>query len=203
MRERILMAALRSFGDQGYDGTSTSTIATAAGVSQPMVAYYFRSKDALWRATVENLFAEVRAVFEGIANELRDIDGRAVLKVLIRRFVIFSARRPELARLMMREGALPGPRLKWMVRHHLREQFSLIERLVRAGVREGWAKDLPVEQIVFLVVGAAAHLSAVSAMARELYGLDTAAPATIEVQADTLIELVFHGLSKESRGRRP
>ena len=197
VRDRILAAALREFADRGYDGASTSAIARTARVTQPMVHYYFNSKAELWRATVDALFNEARAVFLGVRAELRDVRGPALLKVVLRRFVAFSARYPELARLMAREGSSPGPRLKWMVRRHLRDLFAGLEGLLRDGARAGWAKPLPAEQVVFFLIGSAAHLSAASALARELHGIDAFAPTTLDAQSDALIELVFHGLVQE------
>lgn len=52
-RERIVQAAFRLFGRQGYTQTSVQEIAAAAGVKKPVLYYYFGSKEGLYRALVE------------------------------------------------------------------------------------------------------------------------------------------------------
>ena len=49
-RARIIAAALRRFGEDGYDGASTRDIAVEAGVNPPAIQYYFSGKDGLWLA---------------------------------------------------------------------------------------------------------------------------------------------------------
>ncbi|MDP6427378.1 MAG: TetR/AcrR family transcriptional regulator [Rhodospirillales bacterium] len=57
---RVLEAALEAFSQHGYDGVSTSEIATAADVAQSVVHYHFGDKETLWRAAVDFLFDRVR-----------------------------------------------------------------------------------------------------------------------------------------------
>lgn len=45
--QRILDAAARSFGHEGYQGASLSAVAKAAGVSKGLLHYHFESKDSL------------------------------------------------------------------------------------------------------------------------------------------------------------
>ena len=40
-------------------GATTREIATRAGVTQPLLNYHFSSKDELWQAAVDGLFAEL------------------------------------------------------------------------------------------------------------------------------------------------
>jgi AcrR family transcriptional regulator len=45
MRENILTAARRLFQEQGFDGTSMTTIALASGLSVGGIYLYFKNKD--------------------------------------------------------------------------------------------------------------------------------------------------------------
>ncbi|WP_052402446.1 TetR/AcrR family transcriptional regulator [Muricoccus aerilatus] len=51
LRERILDAAERKFGNLGFDGASLRDIAGEAGVTQALVNYYFQSKQGLFEET--------------------------------------------------------------------------------------------------------------------------------------------------------
>jgi AcrR family transcriptional regulator len=52
-RARIIKAALKVFGDEGYERASTRLIAREAGVTPPALQYYFDSKEGLHRACGE------------------------------------------------------------------------------------------------------------------------------------------------------
>jgi TetR/AcrR family transcriptional regulator, regulator of cefoperazone and chloramphenicol sensitivity len=52
-RARIIAAAMRLFGEQGYEGASTRDIAAAAGVNAPALQYYFDNKEGVFRACIE------------------------------------------------------------------------------------------------------------------------------------------------------
>jgi TetR/AcrR family transcriptional regulator, regulator of cefoperazone and chloramphenicol sensitivity len=52
-RSRIIAAAMRLFGEKGYEGASTRDIAAAAGVNAPALQYYFDNKEGVLRACIE------------------------------------------------------------------------------------------------------------------------------------------------------
>jgi AcrR family transcriptional regulator len=52
-RVRIIAAAIRLFGDKGYEAASTRDIAAAAGVNAPALQYYFDNKEGVFRACIE------------------------------------------------------------------------------------------------------------------------------------------------------
>jgi len=190
--ERILAAALAEFADRGFEGTSTTEIARRAGVTQPLVHYHFTSKDELWKAAVARAFSRLRGVFEGTEEEPADPLER--MKAVLRRYVRFSAAHPEMARLMAREGARGGPRLRWLVQHHVRPLQERVQGLLAAAVEAGWAKPLPITSLALIFLPAAAYPFSVPALVAEAQDLDVQDPATIERHAETLIEILFHGL---------
>jgi AcrR family transcriptional regulator len=58
-RARIVAAALRIFGERGFDAASTRDIATSAGVNAPALQYYFDNKEGVYLACVEYIVASV------------------------------------------------------------------------------------------------------------------------------------------------
>jgi TetR/AcrR family transcriptional regulator, regulator of cefoperazone and chloramphenicol sensitivity len=54
-RGRIIAAAMRLFGENGYEGASTRDIAAAAGVNAPALQYYFDNKEGVFRACIETI----------------------------------------------------------------------------------------------------------------------------------------------------
>src|SRR5512136_3052166 len=104
-RHEILLAATREFADHGYAGATTAGIARDAGVTQPLVHHHFGSKEGLWRAAMDALFAEVPRIPP--ANGAAPADA---LLAVVEGFVRFVAEHPEATRVISREGATPSPR---------------------------------------------------------------------------------------------
>ena len=59
-RSEILRAATRVFGNKGFDTTRMDDIAREAGLAKGTLYLYFKSKDAIYKATVQQALAELR-----------------------------------------------------------------------------------------------------------------------------------------------
>jgi AcrR family transcriptional regulator len=70
-RQRIVAAAVKLFGERGFEGASTRDIAAAAGVNAPALQYYFENKEGLYLACAESIVAEVRAQFDPVFKRAR------------------------------------------------------------------------------------------------------------------------------------
>jgi AcrR family transcriptional regulator len=54
-REMILKTTARLFSTQGFDATTTLQLACEAGVTEPLIYYYFSGKDELFTRLIENI----------------------------------------------------------------------------------------------------------------------------------------------------
>jgi TetR/AcrR family transcriptional regulator len=197
-RDRILTAAIRAFSEVGYAGATTAGIARAASVTQPLVHHHFRSKEGLWRAAVDHLFAHVPRI---TARADDGMEPRAALTALIERFVRFVAEHPEVTRIVAREGAAPSPRLDYLLKRHLHEPFREVVDLLRAAQHAGiLSADVRPELCLFMVLGAGSHLFDVSALAERSQGIDTTAAWTREAFVAGLRTLLERGLFGGTNG---
>ncbi len=57
-RQRLLEAALLLFSSKGYAGTSVRELAETAGVTKPVLYYYFKSKEGIYLALMEGALGE-------------------------------------------------------------------------------------------------------------------------------------------------
>lgn len=62
-RRRIIDAAIRLFGERGFEGASTREIARAAGVNAPALQYYFEGKEGVYRACAQHIAESAAAHF--------------------------------------------------------------------------------------------------------------------------------------------
>jgi TetR/AcrR family transcriptional regulator len=70
--EGILQAAVRLFARKGYEATSTREIVEAAGVTKPMIYYYFKNKEGLYEAVLTRFLSQFSARLRTVVDEPRD-----------------------------------------------------------------------------------------------------------------------------------
>lgn len=193
IRERLLDAALAEFGAKGFDGASTRAIAERIDAHQPQIHYHFESKEALWRAAVDHLFAELGRAMAGLdfgADPARTtaVDALADgFAELIRRFVRFAAARPELNQIMVHEATANSERLRWMTDRHVRPLYDTVRVLWRS-LREAEIAA-PIDDAVFhyVLVGAASLPYVNAPEARLLTGAEPTDRSWVERHAEGLV----------------
>lgn len=196
-RERILAVAIRAFSGLGYEGATTAQIAREAGVTQPLVHHHFGSKEGLWRAAMDRVFANVPRFVPA-----EDGDPATTLLAGIEPFVRFVAAHPEATRIVAREGATASPRLDYLVDRYVGEPFREIVDAVRAGQRSGAVfEDVRPELVLFFILGAGSHLFDVTAFAKRSVGIDATAARTIDEFVGLVRAVLAHGLVRPSPTR--
>ena len=190
-RERIVAAATDLFAERSFDGASTREIAARAGVTQPLLNYHFQSKDALWRAAVDSLFARLDETVVERARGLRGVDEITTAKLLVREFVIFSARNPQLHRIITQESKADGPRMDYLVDRHVRQIYERTTAMFESLTRTGAAPDIAPAHLYYILTGAGPTMFVLGPECRRLTSLDPADNAVIEAHADAICLLLF------------
>lgn len=67
-RQHILNVASQLFMDQGFQATSTRSIAKQANITQPNLYHHFKTKEALYIAVLKELSIEVKEALYQIVN---------------------------------------------------------------------------------------------------------------------------------------
>ncbi len=186
-RERILEAAVEAFAEQGFLGASTREIARRAGTNQGLITYHFKSKEELWRAAADSIFARLGGQLAERLAAPEFADPRERSREAIREYVRFAAAYPELFRIMVDEGRVAGERLEWLVDTHLRPRFEEISKglLEVVGIDEAL-----VPHAFYVLAGASSLIFAVAPECRRLTGLDPLRAEAIETHADYVAQLL-------------
>jgi TetR/AcrR family transcriptional regulator len=146
----LLDAGAVEFAAHGFAGASTRRIAQRAGAHQPQINYHFTSKEQLWRATVDHLFAQMNATLPALGDRPSPSDA---FEAVLRSFVRFSAKRPELDRIINLEATAPSLRLDWLVATHLRPRFELVSTGWAALRDSGRGADLTAAEVWEVLTG--------------------------------------------------
>lgn len=188
-RERILAAAVKIFGERGYDRTTVRAICDAAGTNLGLVPYYFKGgKEELWRAAASQA---IGTAITDIELELALLDGAplaARLEQTLRAIVHGAAKHPELHRFIQSAANGSSPeRHDWMVERYTRPAAELMLNLFEEGRAAALVPDVEPAQLIYLVLGAASHQYLLHREVEKAVGLDVFDPASVTAHADALV----------------
>ena len=193
-RERILSAAETLFAVRGFEGVSTTQIAKVAGITQPLIHYHFKNKEALWKATVTQLFGRMLQGFSADIQALNHDDDRRFMVEMIRCYVSYVAKNPQFGQFILREGVQASPRLDWMVEEWLKPMFSPFRELYGRGVAQGWLRDIPFPQLIMIVTASASHFFSMAPLVSSLYDIDASSPEQVLAHSDAVVEVSINAL---------
>lgn len=185
-REKIVAAAVEAFSELGFRGASTREIASRAGTNQGLITYHFRSKELLWQAAAEKIFAGLRSTLADLRQSAGG-DTREQARESIRRYVRFAAAQPELFRLMVEEGKTGDRRMQWLVDTHLKPFYEGFRQLVGATLAS--PDDSLIAHTFYALAGASSLMFAVGPECRRLTGLNPARKQVVEAHAELVSRL--------------
>jgi AcrR family transcriptional regulator len=183
-------AAVDLFSERSFEGATQRQIAARAGVTQPLLNYHFRSKEVLWHAAVDSIFERLNETLGDRFTGLRGVDDVTVAKLLVREFVTFSARHPQLHRIITQESKIDGERMDYLIKH-VRPLYEIAEELFDRLARDGAVPPIPAPHLYYILTGAAPTMFVLAPECRRLTGLDPNDDEVIEAHADAVCRLLF------------
>jgi TetR/AcrR family transcriptional regulator len=192
VRHRLLAAATDLFTQRGYAATTVREIVGAAGVTKPVLYYYFRNKEGIYLELMRQAFARLDELIGGSAGD----GGSATQKLLRlcdRTYTLFMEN-VKVARVMysIYYGPHQGAPFFDFDSYHLKFQEA-VRGLIQEGIREGEFRKGNPEDMTWAILGAInvameVHLGHIELeLGRE--GLAR------------VLKLIFQGISAE-KGRR-
>jgi AcrR family transcriptional regulator len=193
-REQILGTAAKLFAELGYADADTQLLAEKLGVGKGTIYRYFPSKQEVFLAAADRA---MHMLHEQVDSSVKDIvDPLDRIATAIRAYLAFFAEHPEFVELLMQERAQFKDRKKPTYFQHREDRVEQWRSLYRGLIADGRVRDMPVERIT-------------DVMSNLVYGTMftnyfTGQHEPFEVQAQDILDVVFHGILTEAeRGRRP
>jgi TetR/AcrR family transcriptional regulator len=189
-------AAREAFSALGFEGTSLRNVAKNAGVQHQLATYYFKTKEELWMAVMDDLAVRF---FNRLARRIRGLEGVDVatkLRLVVREFVKYSAENPQLHRLMTMEGRRESERLNWLVRRHVSRHFEISATLIREGQALGVVRPGNAGQLHYAAIGVATAAFSLAPEYRLVTGDDPFTAKYVEEIADLVCDFLFVDSSK-------
>jgi TetR/AcrR family transcriptional regulator len=138
-RAAILQAAVREFSREGVAGARTDAIARAAGVNKALLYYYFKDKETLYSAVLDQ-------VFEGLTQSIQkalssDLPPREKLLAYVGAHFDYIASHPLYPRItqgeMMRAARGKAPHLQRIAKQYFIPLFRKVAAVIEQGQATG------------------------------------------------------------------
>src|SRR5579862_5945560 len=138
-RAAILAAAAQEFAQHGIAGARTDAIAREAGVNKALLYYYFKDKETLYGAVLDDAFSGLKtAVFKALDS---DLPAREKILAYVGQYFDFVASNQMYPRLMQREmmRAREGQsqHIDKVVKNYIQPIFGRVGELMRQGIADG------------------------------------------------------------------
>ncbi len=191
-RDDIVAAAARIFAEEGLAGARTDAIAAAAGVNKALLYYYFKSKEKLYEAALEDVFSD----FNRQAMEVLTSPGsaRAVLLRYVSIHFDFVSARHQCAPLfqqLMRSG---GGFLERLIRKYFTPRGRAMDQLLERGMRDGEFRSADRFHTAISIVGLIVFYFSAAPVLRIIGRPDAYNPANLKRRKSELLDFIRHGL---------
>jgi AcrR family transcriptional regulator len=185
-RERLLETATELFAEKGYAGASVREIVEKAGVSKPVLYYYFKSKEGLFYAILE-WAAEVQ---QRILNEIFDARGTVQERFVFLYRRVHKGIQQYKSLYIMIHGLIYGPPEgvpEYDFASFQRCMLDAVKRIYAEGEAAGEIRNVDAEEVAFLVLG----------LMDFSLNMDMVMPELADSQRpERLLRLAFEGLGK-------
>ncbi len=191
-RKAILNAAEAIFAAQGLTGARTKAIARAAGVNKALLYYYFKSKDALYLAVLEEhlkgFFQKTNTVFQSKGSV------RSVLLSYVTMHFDLISQQPHLPLIFQRFVLSGGRGVERLGKQYSLPLMQRLTRLIRRGVRNGELRPVDVRNAVISIVGLTVHYFSVAPLVRAVGRADPYGKRSLARRRSEILDFIRFGL---------
>ena len=188
-KERLLETAIGMFAEKGYAGTSVREIVEQAGVSKPVLYYYFQSKEGLFLAILE--MAE--HLQKKLLAQVLESAGNVLERLLLLYRQVYAGIDENRNLYKMIHGLIYGPPQGApdydLSRYH-RLMFEAVCNIFNAGIDGGEVKKIAADEVAYLVLS----------LIDFCLHMDQVQPQLSDPQRpERLLRLAFQGIEKGTK----
>jgi TetR/AcrR family transcriptional regulator len=166
-RAKIMKAAEQEFALHGFKGTRVQKIADRAGLPKTNILYYFKTKDVLYMALLEEILSLWNSSFDHARG---DGDPAEILASYIADKMEISRRRPEASKIFALEIINGAPNLNEFFRDQHASWMQSRVKVIQTWIDEGKLKALDPYYLLFNIWASSQHYADFSVQITELKG---------------------------------
>lgn len=202
-RAAILKAALHEFAAEGVAGARTDYIARSAGVNKALLYYYFRDKESLYGAVIDDVFQGLRERLLQVLSS--DLGPREKVTEYVGTHFDYIASDPLYPRLvqqeMMRAGRQKSPHLKHIAENHFRPVYSRLVEVLQQGIDAGEFRRVEIRRFAVMMAAAVVHYFNSLPLAQLMGNKDPLAADCVAAQRAAVLDFITHALFRQPQNR--
>src|SRR5260370_13479435 len=191
-RAAILAAAERQFAKAGLDGSRTDEIAAEGGVNKALLYYYFKSKEHLYQAVIEDHFREFNRQALKILNDPGP--ARSVLLQYVSLHFDFISARHRYASLYHQLMAGGGRLAERLVRKYFAPRSEAFGRLLDRGIRRGEFRHADRFHTAVSIVALIVFYFSAAQVLQLLGHADAYSEASLKLRKQEVLDFIRHAL---------
>lgn len=168
-RDQLLSIALKLFSQRGFEGTTTKSIAAAAGVSEAIIFQHFKTKEELYSSVFDYIAKETG--FKEWEAQLREcaerLDDEKLILLMVERILKMNREDPQIQRLMF-QSVLSGRPLPKGMRQRILPLHRFLCNYITQRQKQGAFKKCDPEVAVHAIASMPSHYG----INKRLFGVD-------------------------------
>jgi len=202
-RAAILQAAVREFAQEGVAGARTDAIARAARVNKALLYYYFKDKEALYGAVLDQVFGGLIAcVGEALS---RGLPPRDKIMAYAGAHFDYVASHPLYPRIvqgeMMGAGRGRAPQFERIVKQYFRPLFGRLAEVLREGEASGEFRPVDPLHFVPSMIAVIVFYFTSAPVTRVMTGKDPMSKERIAARRAAVLDFISAALFRRTGGR--
>lgn len=202
-RAAILKAAVMEFAREGVAGARTDAIARSARVNKALLYYYFKDKEALYHAVLDDVFMGVRAAIHQALSQ--NLPPRERLMAYVRAHFDYIASNPLYPRIVQGEFLRAGrdaSRLQRIARQYFRPIFSELSALLNEGVGSGDFRPVQPMHFIPSMVSVIVFYFSTAPIMKVMTGFDPMSPELVSERRAAVVDFISAALFTPTKGVR-
>ena len=202
-RKAILKAAVHEFAREGVSGARTDAIARSAGVNKALLYYYFKDKDALYQAVLDQVFSGVRAaIHDALSQNLPPRQKLAGYVCAHFDYIASNSLYPRIVQAeFLRAGRDPS-RLERIAKHYFRPVFLELSALLKEGERSGEFRRVDPIHFIPSMISVIVFYFNTAPIMKLMTGVDPMSPERLAERRSAVIDFISAALLIDGKGER-
>jgi TetR/AcrR family transcriptional regulator len=203
-RAAILQAAVREFACEGIAGARTDAIARSARVNKALLYYYFKDKEALYSAVLDQVFGGLVACVGEVLS--RDLPPREKILAYAGAHFDYVATHPLYPRIvqgeMMGAGRGRASHLEHIVKTYFRPLFGRVAEVLKSGQASGEFRPVDPLQFVPSMIAVIVFYFTSAPVMRVMTGKDPLSPQRIATRRKAVLDFISAALFQRSNAKQ-
>ena len=195
-RAAILQAAAAEFAAHGVAGARTDAIAREARVNKALLYYYFKDKETLYGAVLDNVFSGLKkAVFRVLDSELPPGEKIMAYSGAYFDFIASNELYPRLMqREMMRAREGQSQHIEKVIKNYIQPIFVRVSDVLREGIAKGEFRPVDPAHFVPSIVAMIVFYFSSAPMMQKIVGFNPLTPERIAERRAAVLDFISAAL---------